>query len=410
MESYVLLTAYLSLFVWLYLVLLHGRFWRADQVLEENQPQPPAWPDVVALVPAVDGAPLLRESLDSLLTQDYPGRLRVIVIADDNGATADLVERVTLRRGTRDRVEVIGAGEPPKDWSAKSWALAAGRSRALETIPDAVFLWLSDPDIVHWSSALRLLVAKSEDEQLDLVSLVPLLPCDSPWERLLIPAFLFLFQERAPFRWSNDPRRPTAAAARGCNLVRAEASDVAGGFAAIKDNPSLETALATQIKHVAQHRGHGIWLGLGEEAVSAHEHAGPMAIWRLVARDAFVHAHGSALRSASMLASLALTYLIPPLSFAWAFYAGFFLDIGNYLSGFLAMVGGCAAWGLMALAAWPTFNIYRQPEWMTLLLPLAVLFYALMTLASAVGLDALLAPRRVRPAEEPRLSGFKGAT
>jgi hypothetical protein len=41
------------------------------------------------------------------------------------------------------------------------------------------------------------------------------------------------------------------------------------------------------------------------------------------------------------------------------------------------------AWGLMALAAWPTYRHYAQPAWLTLLLPLAALFYTLMTLDSA---------------------------
>jgi hypothetical protein len=39
------------------------------------------------------------------------------------------------------------------------------------------------------------------------------LRCDSRAERWLIPAFVFFFQMLYPFRWANDPRARTAAAA-----------------------------------------------------------------------------------------------------------------------------------------------------------------------------------------------------
>ena len=43
------------------------------------------WPSVVALVPARDEAETLTKTLDSLLTQDYPGSFHVVVIDDHSG-------------------------------------------------------------------------------------------------------------------------------------------------------------------------------------------------------------------------------------------------------------------------------------------------------------------------------------
>src|SRR5260370_33178729 len=73
---------------WVYLLVGHGMFWRTDQRL------PPggvagAWPSVVAVVPARDEAAVLPETLPTLLTQDYPGQLTVLLVdAESTDGTA----------------------------------------------------------------------------------------------------------------------------------------------------------------------------------------------------------------------------------------------------------------------------------------------------------------------------------
>jgi len=62
--------ASLSLGVWVYLTFLHGRFWRADQRLDEVEPlrpgHPPS-PKVTAVVPARNEADVIERSIGSLL-------------------------------------------------------------------------------------------------------------------------------------------------------------------------------------------------------------------------------------------------------------------------------------------------------------------------------------------------------
>ncbi len=62
--------AVLSLATWLYLLCLHGGFWRADQRLRPDQTEPGTWPEVVAVIPARNEATVIGRSLRSLLTQD----------------------------------------------------------------------------------------------------------------------------------------------------------------------------------------------------------------------------------------------------------------------------------------------------------------------------------------------------
>jgi cellulose synthase/poly-beta-1,6-N-acetylglucosamine synthase-like glycosyltransferase len=66
----------LSLIIWLYLFLAHGRFWRS---VPQLPPAAPAeFPDVDIVVPARDEAPTIGPVISSLLAQDYGGKFRVI--------------------------------------------------------------------------------------------------------------------------------------------------------------------------------------------------------------------------------------------------------------------------------------------------------------------------------------------
>ena len=88
--------AVLSLLIWLYLLLAHGRFWHSGPELAPARPV--AAPPVAVVVPARDEAPLIGQSLRSLLAQEYPGPLRVIVVddgsSDGTGTIARSLERV----------------------------------------------------------------------------------------------------------------------------------------------------------------------------------------------------------------------------------------------------------------------------------------------------------------------------
>ncbi|HKD87765.1 MAG TPA: glycosyltransferase, partial [Streptosporangiaceae bacterium] len=67
---------------WLYLLVLHGGYWRTSHRLP---PGPPGrLPAVTVVIPARNEADMLPGCLPSLLTQDYSGRLRVIVVDDDS--------------------------------------------------------------------------------------------------------------------------------------------------------------------------------------------------------------------------------------------------------------------------------------------------------------------------------------
>jgi hopene-associated glycosyltransferase HpnB len=353
----------LSLVVWLVLWLRHGGFWRTRTV------PPPAydgpWPAIVAVIPARDEADGIAGTIASLLTQDYRGRISVVLVDDEStDGTAAIARTAAEAAHAGERLTIV-AGEPrPPGWTGKMWAVAQGVRRAAAIDPGARYLLLTDGDIRHGPRNLAQLVARAEAGALDLVSLMVRLRCVSRAERLLIPAFVFFFALLYPFAWVNDPDRPTAAAAGGCMLLRRAALDRIGGMARIKGALIDDCALAAAIKPNG-----AIWLGLTDEAHSLRVYGDVGEIWRMIARSAYTQLDHSPLKLAGTVAGLALTFLAPPL---------------------LALFGhdearafGLAAWIVMAGCYAPILRFYRRPLAWAPLLPLVALVYLGATLDSA---------------------------
>lgn len=357
--------ACLSLAVWLYLAFLHGRFWHADQRITSISVKNRKYPSVVAVIPARDEADGIGRTVRSLLDQDYAGAFSIVVV-DDNSTdgTADAA-RAVLRNATECARFALVAGAPlAAGWAGKMWAVSQGA--AMAGSPD--YLLLTDADIEHAPDALTGLVAKAEADGLGLVSLMVRLNCTAPWEKLLIPAFVYFFQKLYPFPRVNDPQSRVAAAAGGCMLVHRQTLIEAGGIESIRGALIDDCALARRIK---PHRP--IWLGLADETTSLRCYDGLAPIWRMVARSAYVQlGHRPIVLTGTVLGML-LLYVLPPLA----------LTIGMVVGNAELAAAGGAAWAVMAWTYLPTLELYRRSGFWAWTLPLAGTLYAAMTMDSA---------------------------
>lgn len=354
----------LSVVCWIVLLFFRGGFWRADQRLQATWPQRVEWPAVVAVIPARDEAPTIGLAVQSILKQDYPGSLSVVVIDDgstDGTATA-------AREADDGRLTVIAGLPLAIGWTGKLWAVEQGLAEMQRSAGDADFVLLTDADIVHHPTVLRRLVAKAEDDELDLVSLMVHLRCQSAWERLLIPAFVFFFQKLFPFRRVNDRDRPEAAAAGGCMLVRRSILDRVGGVTSIRDRLIDDCALAERIKT----RG-AIWLGLGDGSHSLRRYDRLADIWEMVARTAYTQLRYSFVALVGTIIGMTVIYLVPVGASVFGAMSG---DMPAFYI-------GLAAWLIMGTAYEPTLRLYGQPQWAAISLPIAGFLYTLMTLDSA---------------------------
>lgn len=346
--------AALALVIWLYLIFLHGHFWRFEPVLTPRRPA--VTPEVVVVVPARDEAPVIEASLRSLLSQDYPGPFRVILV--DDGSTDGTGD---IARAIGDpRLSVITGAPRPVGWSGKLWAEQQGITASGE----AELVLLTDADIVHDPRHLGTLVAKAEDDGLDMVSEMVRLACVSPAERALVPAFVFFFQLLYPFDWVNAPDRGMAAAAGGTILIRRRALVRTNGVEAVRGALIDDVALARAVK-----QGGRIFLGHSALArsIRPYPHAGD--IWRMIARTAYVQLRYSPLLLAGTILGMVLVWLVPP--------AAALLHDG------LARWLGLVAWAMMAGSYLPTLDRFGRSYVWAPLLPLIALFYMAATLGSA---------------------------
>ena len=385
-----------ALVAWLVLLFGRGGFWRArdDDSGAFALPDPAAWPAVTAIVPARDEAETIAETVRSLLAQDYPGAFRLVVVDDrSTDGTGDLARAAAAGDA---RLTVVTGRARPAGWTGKLWALQQG----LDSLPAPAevgsahcadvgeggggaavseppppqtppppagegLLLFTDADIRHAPDSLRMLVRRQVAEGRVLVSLMARLRCDSAAERWLIPAFVFFFQMLYPFRWSNDPRARTAAAAGGCVLLDAAAFARAGGLAPIRGEIIDDCSLARRMKAVGP-----IWIGLTERVESLRPYESAATIRRMVARTAYAQLGYRVAALVGMLLALSLVFLAPPL-----------LAI---LDAALAGWVGLAAWLMMVVAYAPTLQRFGLSPWRGLALPGIAFTYMLFTLDSAL--------------------------
>ena len=367
----------LSLGIWIGLLCFRGQFWRCDQRLENGRGESPQlkgeeYPSVCAVIPARNEAEMLPMTLRSLLTQSYPGEFSIVLVDDHStDGTAEFAQGMAEALLKRDRLQVIAAAPLPSGWTGKLWAMAQGIEKAetLTRLPD--YFLLTDADIEHDVNNLNRLVAKAQEDDLDLVSLMVLLRCQSFWEKLLIPAFVFFFQKLYPFRWVNNPKYSTAAAAGGCILIRREALSRIGGIETLRDALIDDCTLGQAVKSTSKN---GIWLGLSQRTRSKRVYDSLETIWDMVARTAFTQLNYSPWLLLGTLIAMTLVYIVPPVGGIW----------GGLTGNWLVAIAGFTTWLLMAIAYLPTIRLYRCSRWLAFGLPAIAFLYTLMTIDSAL--------------------------
>lgn len=345
----------LAFLIWWWLLICRGGFWRPGPFLQPAVPD--GTPSVTAIVPARDEAAVIDGVLRSLLSQTYPGPFRVILVDDrsDDG-TGDIARRIGDPRLT-----VLTGAPRPAGWAGKLWAVhqgvaAAGRSD---------FYFLTDADIVHDPAHLSTLVAKAERDDLDMVSEMVSLACETWAEKALIPAFVYFFQMLYPFAWVNDPLRSTAAAAGGTVLLRERAMKRIGGIEAIRGALIDDVSLAQAVK-----AGGRIYLGNSVLARSVRPYPGVADIWRMIARSAYAQLRFSPVLLVLTTLGMVLVWLVAPA--AALFGHG------------LPRLQGIMTWIMMSGTFLSLLQHYKRSLLWAAVLPLIALFYTAATIGSAL--------------------------
>ena len=309
---------------------------------------------------------MIARSVGSLLRQDYPGRLSVMVVDDQStDGTAAVASNAASETHAADRLKIVRGNGPPPGWTGKLSAMRQGLAEVEASAQAPEFVLFTDADIAYAPHVLTRLVAIASAKNSVLTSLMVRLRCESAAERWLAPAFVFFFQMLYPFAWVNDPRRKTAAAAGGCMLVRRAALHAAGGLEAVRNALIDDCALGALMK------GQGpIWLGLTESVDSLRAYSTFAEFRRMVSRSAFAELRYSPLRLAGAIGGMALVYVAPPLIAIFARGA--------------AQAAGAVTWAMMAIALAPVLRLYGRPLTGGFALPAIAVAYVAFTFDSAL--------------------------
>jgi hopene-associated glycosyltransferase HpnB len=362
----------LSLVIWLFLILFWGQFWRVNHQLEANKDKDidnNTLPTVCVIIPARNEADVIPVSLRSLLQQDYPGNFTIFLVDDQSSdGTANVAQEVAHNLDKTQQLQIVTSTSLPPGWTGKLWAMEQGLQTASTLTPD--YFLLTDADIEHDPSNLRRLVAKAEAQKLDLVSIMVRLRCQSFWEQLLIPAFVFFFQKLYPFSWVNNPKKATAAAAGGCILIHSEALNRIGGLQIIRQALIDDCSLAKAVKST-----HGkIWLGLSTLTYSLRPYDSLKTIWDMVARSAYTQLNYSPFLLIGSLLGMTLVYLLPPIAIIFG------LVLGNWIITLISVIG----YLLMTFAYFPIIRFYKCSPVFAFSLPIIAFLYTSMTIDSAL--------------------------
>ncbi|BAB72733.1 glycosyltransferase [Anabaena sp. FACHB-709] len=368
----------LSLVIWLGLLFFWGQFWRLDQRLEGEEIPLQSLPKICAVIPARNEAEFIPISLRSLLLQDYPGDLHIFLVDDQStDGTAAFAEGVAHAVDKAQQLHIVSGESLPPAWSGKLWAVEQGIQKAKTLAPD--YFFLTDADIEHDVSNLRRLVAKALQEDLDLASVMVKLRCESFWEKLLIPAFVFFFQKLYPFRWVNNPKNKMAAAAGGSILIRREVLEQIGGIQVIRQALIDDCTLAQVVKSgrlgdkLNNAIARKIWLGLSSSTRSLRPYESLQTIWAMVARTAYTQLNYSPWLLLGTVVGMTLIYLLPPVA----------TIIGVLMGDWRITLTGLGVWLLMSLAYLPTIRFYKRSPLLAFSLPAIAFLYTLMTIDSA---------------------------
>jgi hopene-associated glycosyltransferase HpnB len=369
-----------------YLLALHGGYWRTGHRLPSGDRGSGRLPSVTAVIPARNEADILPACLPTLLSQDYQGRLSIIVVDDDS---TDGTSKVATALGAAElgaaepgrTLTVVGARPTAPGWAGKVWAMAEGVQAAStysQRRADTDYILFTDADIAYAPGTITTLASAAANGDYALVSQMALLRTGNRPEKLLVPAFVYFFAQLYPFARVSRARSRTAAAAGGCMLVRASALAAAGGLASIRDARIDDVALSSLLKRA----GGRCWLGLTTEVVSMRPYDKLADIWDMVARSAYTQLRYSLALTVAVVLGLAWLYLLPPA----AAIAGLTLLASGAAPGSGAAwlaAAGLAGWLLMAVSYVPMLRLYRLSPLRGLTLPLIAALYAAMTADSA---------------------------
>ena len=210
-----------------------------------DAPEPEGgWPDVAVVIPAHNESDIIAHSARSLAAQDYP-RFRVIYALDRCTDETESVLRATIDDArSNGRFEIITIDECPEDWSGKTHAIWKAVNESTHA-READALLFTDADTEFHPSLVRAAVALLHQRNVGMISLLPTLSFEAPFEKRRQPAAGFELIRQFPLDQINKPGERTRNFANGqFMLFTRDAYEAVGGHEAVREHLLEDLAFA----------------------------------------------------------------------------------------------------------------------------------------------------------------------
>jgi cellulose synthase/poly-beta-1,6-N-acetylglucosamine synthase-like glycosyltransferase len=224
---------------------------------------------VSVVVPARDEEGRVGECVAALLAQD--AAVVEVAVVDDGSADGTAVEAARAGAG----VEAVPAPRPGV--AGKAAACAHGARVAVAG------RWLAfvDADVVLGPEALSRLLGGCLATGAAAASPLARQATRTWWEALLLPELGLAVAERLDLDAVADPGRPDAFLSGQCLLVRRDAYDAVGGFAAVAGSLVEDVALARRLKAA----GHRLDVRLAPDLASVRMYGRFGDLWQGLAKN-----------------------------------------------------------------------------------------------------------------------------
>jgi chlorobactene glucosyltransferase len=314
---------------------------------------------VTIIIPARNEARGIGTCLDGVRAQDYPADRLEVVVVDDNSTDGTSAE-ARRAAGGDPRVKIVSGAPLARGWTGKCFACWQGAQRS-----SGDWLLFLDADTVPRPSLVRTAVDAAASHGDAMVSLEPFQELGTFWERLMIPAGLFVVACTQDLRRFDDPRDPDATANGQCLLIDAAVYRQVGGHAAVRQKIAEDRALALRVKH----SGHRVSLVGAEEFVHTRMYTDFKSLWEGLAKnlcDRFSGVVGTLAAAAGGLAVAAMSVGFP-------IWAAVHLRAGTGPASIAALCLACGGSLALLCVHIGTARHFRIAPWYGFLFPLAYL-------------------------------------
>jgi cellulose synthase/poly-beta-1,6-N-acetylglucosamine synthase-like glycosyltransferase len=220
-------------------------------------------PALSIILAARDEERSVKESVASMLAQDYPGMLEVIAVNDrSTDRTGEILEELATKHP--DRLRTSNVESLPAGWLGKTHALYSGSALA-----KGEWLLFTDADVIFSTDCTEKAVRYATSSGLDHLTLPPEIVCRSVLLRSFVAVFTLVFEmTQRPWR-VGDPQAQEHVGVGAFNLIRKDAYERSGTHRAIRMRPDDDMKLAKLLKRHGFRQG--VAYGVGLISVEWHQ-------------------------------------------------------------------------------------------------------------------------------------------